>query len=112
VFDLPTMVKAGRAQIRPQDRTLSFVERIEDAPPAEILLASGLMQYLNVPLADLVGRMQAPPSYILLNKVATREGPCVVTLENFGFAEVPYQIRADGEIPAMFENLGYDIVDQ
>lgn len=111
VYDLPALVKAGRAQVRPQDRTLSFVERIEDAPAADVLLASGLMPYLNEPLADLVRRLRAPPRHILLNKVVTRDGPTVVTLENFGVAEVPYHIRNVEEVPAALESLGYDIID-
>lgn len=112
VYDLPALVKAGRAQARPQDRTLSFVERLEDAPAADVLLASGLLPYLKEPLVDLVRRMRAPPRHILLNKVVTRDGPTVVTLENFGVAEVPYQIRNVGEVPAALETLGYDIVDR
>ena len=111
VYDLPALVKAGRAQVRPQDRTLSFVERIEDAPAADVLLASGLMPYLNEPLVDLVRRLRAPPRHILLNKVVTRDGPTVVTLENFGVAEVPYHIRDAREVPDALETLGYDIID-
>lgn len=111
VHDLPAQVRAGRALIRPEDRTLSFVERLEDAPAADLLLASGLMPYLDGSLADLVRRLHAPPRYILLNKVAARRGPTVVTLENFGVAEVPYQIRNEGEVPAALESLGYDIID-
>ena len=111
VYDLPAQVKAGRAQLRPQDRTLSFVERIEDAPAADVLLASGLMPYLNEPLVDLVRRMRVPPRYILLNKVVTRDGPTVVTLENFGVAEVPYHIRNVDEVPAAMATLGYDVID-
>jgi len=111
VYDLPALVKAGRIQIRPQDRTLSFVERIEEAPAADVLLASGLMPYLDEPLVDLVRRLRAPPRYILLNKVVTRDGPTVVTLENFGVAEVPYHIRNVDEVPAALATLGYDIVD-
>lgn len=111
VYDLPALVKAGRAETRPQDRTLSFVERIEDAPVADVLLASGLMPYLNEPLADLVRRMRAPPRHILLNKVVTRDGPTVVTPENFGVAEVPYHIRNIDEVPAALDTLGYDIID-
>ncbi|MGQ0581264.1 MAG: methyltransferase, TIGR04325 family [Reyranella sp.] len=111
VYDLPAQVRAGRAEARPQDRTLSFVERMEDAPAADVLLASGLMPYLNEPLADLVRRMRVLPRYILLNKVVTRDGPTVVTLENFGVAEVPYHIRNAREIPDALESLGYDIID-
>jgi putative methyltransferase (TIGR04325 family) len=112
VFDLPAMVRAGRAKARPEDRTLSFVDRIEDAPAAEVLLASGLMQYLNTPLAELVRGMRVRPEYILLNKVATREGPTVVTLENLGLAEVPYQIRNRSTIPNALAELDYDIIDE
>ena len=111
VYDLPAQVKAGRSQLRPQDRTLSFVERLEDAPAADVLLASGLMPYLNEPLVDLVRRMRVPPRYILLNKVVTRDGSTVVTLENFGVAEVPYHIRNVDEVPAALATLGYDVID-
>ncbi len=111
VYDLPALARAGRAQRRAEDRTLSFVERLEDAPAADLLLASGLMPYLREPLAELVRRLRAPPRHILLNKVVTRDGPTVVTLENFGMAEVPYQIRDAREVPAALEALGYDIVD-
>lgn len=65
VYDLPALVKAGRAQARPQDRTLSFVERIEEAPAADVLLASGLMPYLDEPLVYLVRRLRVPRRHIL-----------------------------------------------
>jgi putative methyltransferase (TIGR04325 family) len=112
VYDLPALVRAGQAQARPGDRTLSFVDRIEDAPPADVLLASGLLPYLATPLADLIGRMRQPPRHVLLNKVVTRDGPTVVTLENFVVAEVPYHIRDVRETPMVLESLGYDIVDE
>jgi putative methyltransferase (TIGR04325 family) len=111
VYDLPALVRAGRAQIRPSDRTLSFVERIEDAPEADVLLASGLMPYLDIPFADLIGRMRRRPPCILLNKVVTRDGPTVVTLENFGMAEIPYHIRNVNEVPDALKALDYEIVD-
>lgn len=111
VYDLPALVRAGQAQKRVGDRTLSFVDRIEDAPAADVLLASGLMPYLDTGLAELVGRLRARPRCILLNKVVTRDGPTVVTLENFGMAEVPYHIRNVDEVPDALAALGYEIVD-
>ena len=69
------------------------------------------MPYLDEPLVDLVRRLRVPPRHILLNKEVTLDGPTVVTLENFGMAEVPYQIRNGGEVPAALEALGYDIID-
>ena len=112
VYDLPALVAAGRAELRSQDRTLSFVDRLEDAPAADILLASGLMPYLAEPLPGLVRRMKTLPRHIVLNKVVTRDGPTVVTLENFGVAEVPYHIRNVAEVPDALATLGYEIVDQ
>jgi putative methyltransferase (TIGR04325 family) len=111
VYDVPAQVRAGRAEVRPEDRTLSFVERLEDAPPADVLLGSGLLPYLDLPLADLVGRLRRRPRHILLNKVATRDGSAVVTLENFRLADVPYHIRNAREVPEALDALGYDIVD-
>jgi putative methyltransferase (TIGR04325 family) len=112
VYDLPALVRAGRALAGPEDRTLSFVDRLEDAPESDLLLASGLMPYLDRPLTELVRRLRTPPRYIVLNKVATREGRLLVTLENFRIADVPYQIRPVGEVPAALDALGYDIVDE
>lgn len=112
VYDLPALVAAGRAERRSEDRTLSFVDRLEDAPAADILLASGLMPYLAEPLVDVVRRLTALPRHIVLNKVVTRDGPTVVTLENFGVAEVPYHIRDVREVPDALATLGYEIVDE
>lgn len=112
VYDLPALVRAGRTLARPEDRTLSFVDRLEEAPEADLLLASGLMPYLDLPLAELVERLRVRPRYIVLNKVATRDGPLLVTLENFRIADVPYQIRPVEEVPVALDALGYDIVDE
>jgi hypothetical protein len=47
----------------------------------------------------------------VLNKVATREGPTIVTLEDFDTAEVPYQVRDHAAFVASIEALGYVIED-
>lgn len=113
VYDLPSIVRAGRA--RAQNEGLGQLEFIDDlgaAPASDILLASGLLQYLDMPLGELLGRLVQPPRHLILNKVALREGPLVVTLENFGLAEVPYQIRPRAAFFAEIDALGYDVVDQ
>jgi putative methyltransferase (TIGR04325 family) len=113
VYDLPTMVRAGR--LRAEDEGLGklrFVDTLSDAPDADVLLASGLLQYLDIPFVDLLRGLPALPRHLLLNKVQTREGPSVVTLENFIHAEVPYQMRDRAEFLAALDALGYDIVDE
>lgn len=113
VYDVPAIVRAGRARAeRDGLKGISFYDRLEDTPPADVLLCSGLLQYLDIPLAEMIGRLPQKPRHLILNKVATREGPTVVTLEGFGTAEVPYQVRDHGEFVAQVEALGYSIEDR
>lgn len=114
IYDLPEILKSARVY---QDeglvpKAISFVDQPDGAGKVDLLLASGLLQYLDIPLADLVGQMEAPPRYILLNKVAVRNAETIVTLETIGPALVPYQIREEMAFEAELSDLGYRIVDQ
>lgn len=112
VYDVPEIAKAGRARAEKDGLTgISFHDRLEATPPADILLASGLLQYLDTPFADFVARLPRKPQHIILNKVATREGPTIVTLEDFGTAEVPYQVRDHAAFVASLADMGYVIED-
>lgn len=113
VLDLPGIVAAARAR---QARgalpaALRFVTTPAEAGAADVFLASGLLQYLDVPLSDLLSQLPAPPRRIILNKVATRDGPTVVTLEQIGAARVPYQIRNRETFEAELQTLGYTVMD-
>lgn len=113
IYDVPAIVRAGRERARREGlEGLSFIDNLADAPCAEVLLASGLLQYLDIPFDQFVRRLPVLPRHLVLNKVATREGPSVVTLEFFGRAEVPYQIRNRTEFLSTLDSLGYDIVDE
>jgi putative methyltransferase (TIGR04325 family) len=113
VYDVPAVIRAGRERAsRDGLRGLEFVDSLDGAPAADILLASGLLQYLDAPLGHLLGRLQVLPRHLLLNKVATRDGPTVVTLERFPRAEVPYQIRNRAEFLSTLDTAGYDVVDE
>lgn len=113
VWDLPAIIRAARTW-QAEDRLpaeLAFVDAPAEAGPVDLLLASGLMQYLDRPLADLIAEMAAPPRWILLNKVAVRTGETLVTLERIGPAQVPYQIRSEAGWTAELAALGYEIRD-
>jgi putative methyltransferase (TIGR04325 family) len=113
IYDVPAMARAGRERALADGLSgLSFVEALGDAPAADLLLASGLLQYLDIPFAELLGRLPSLPPHLLLNKVATRDGPTIVTLENLGPAETPYQIRDRAEFELSLHALGYAIRDQ
>lgn len=113
VYDVPAIVRAGRARAEAEGlAALKFVDAMAEAGDIDVMLASGLLQYLDRPFARFMGELPRLPRHLLLNKVATRNGPTVVTLENFGVADVPYQIRDLSAFLTELDALGYDIVDQ
>ena len=113
VSDVPAVLAAARAAQAAGrlPAALRFADGPGAAGAADVLLASGLLQYLDLPLAEYVARMAAPPRHILLNKVATREGPEVVTLERIGPARVPYRIRSRAAFEAEIAAMGYTVRD-
>jgi putative methyltransferase (TIGR04325 family) len=112
VYDLPALVRAGRARAEREGVPgLRFIDRLEDAPPSHLFLASGLLQYLDVPFPQLLARLPARPRHMIINKVALREGPTVVTLERHGDARVTYQIRNQNTFMSEISELGYRVVD-
>lgn len=114
IWDLPALLRSGRAGQRSGTvpDAIRFIERLADAGPVDVLLGSGLMQYIDISLADLVNALPARPAWILLNKVATRPGPELVTIERIGPGRVPYRIRNETAFEAEIAALGYDILDQ
>ena len=113
VHDLAPMVRAGRnmASELGLGPNLSFVDAVSDAGPRDLLLCSGLLQYLDRPLSQLVAEMPSPPRHIVLNKVAVRDGPTVVTLEKAGPSYLPYQIRNRRGFESELDALGYTVLD-
>ncbi len=114
VYDLPETIRSARAAQRQGEvpQAVGFIDDLAQAPHTDLLLASGLLQYLDIPFADFVARLPNRPDHILLNKVATRDGPTVITLERIGPARVPYQIRCLATFEAEIAAAGYRIADR
>ena len=112
IYDLPEIVGAGRDKAEADGLgSLKFVDDIEQLPGTDILLASGLLQYLDIPFPIFLSKIPVLPRHLLINKVALWERETTVTLENFGVALVPYQIRNREEFLASVCGLGYRTVD-
>jgi putative methyltransferase (TIGR04325 family) len=113
VQDLPGIVAAARKRQAAGGlpAELRFAETLKGLECPDLLLASGLMQYLDRPLAALLEDLGGRPRHILLNKVALRDGPAVFTIERIGHGRVPYQIRSRAAWQAELEALGYDLRD-
>ena len=113
VYDLPAIVRAGQSLAEKEGLTsLSFVDRIGDAGEMPLLLGSGLMQYLDMPLSGLLSQMPSRPQHLILNKVALRKGGTVVTLERIGRSYVPYHMRNEADFIDDIARLGYKQVDR
>lgn len=113
VCDLPEIVKQGRAQAEADGLSgISFHAGPEEIPPASVLLASGLFQYLDEDPGPYLKRFVSQPVHAVINKVATRDAEEVVTLEQFPGAEIPYRIRNRQVFERSLTDAGYTIIDQ
>lgn len=113
VCDLPTVAAAGAARAaREGDPHLRFTTALADGDGADVLLASGVLQYVETPIWELLATLRTPPRHVLLNRLPCREGEAVVTLQNINVAVVPYQVYDERMLRAEMAALGYVLVDR
>lgn len=113
IYDVPATVRAARrAQAAGSvPYQINFFDDPASTPPCDLLLASGLLQYIDIPLPELLARLPQLPRHLVLNKVATTRGPDVVTLELIGRGRVPYQMRNRAEFERSIVEMGYRMCD-
>lgn len=113
VYDLPAIVAQGRRRAAEEGLAgITFTDDLAAVGKTDIFLASGLLQYLDRPFPQLLRDLGRLPPHLIVNKLAVRDGETVVTLENFGSAFVPYQIRARDAFFAELAALGYRVTDE
>jgi putative methyltransferase (TIGR04325 family) len=112
VCDVPAVAQVGAERAEAQGETsLRFTTRFSDADAADVLLVSGALQYIETPLATMVGALEKRPPYVLLNKLPTAKREHI-TLQNIGVAYCPYRIAARSDLPALLSDAGYEQVDE
>jgi len=112
IYDVPAVVRAGRERALADGLSaLTFVDELEQVGDIDVMLASGLLQYIDRPFPDFMRQLPQLPKHLILNKVATRNGSTVVSLENFGVADVPYQMRCHHGFLVELDGLGYEVID-
>lgn len=114
VYDLPGIIQAARARQKNHQlpAAIGFESARENLPNSDLLLASGLLQYLDQTFSDFVHSLPHRPTSIIVNKVALWDGPRCVTIERIGAGRVPYQIRNRAAFEAEIAVMGYGIEDQ
>jgi putative methyltransferase (TIGR04325 family) len=118
VVDKPEMVDLGRKRHAALDSpALVFEERIDPAEPCDVLLVSGCIQYLEDPLGEadpangLVEAFHTAPKHVLINKIPTRDGNDIWTLQNLGPTAVPYRVFSRETLFRYFQSRGYRLKD-
>jgi putative methyltransferase (TIGR04325 family) len=113
IMDVPAVVRAGRELAAAKDAThLRFTERREDMVGADILYASGSLQYVDESLPQILTRHGARPRHIIIAQTAMHDGPAFYTLQSIGTAFCPYRIEDRRALIAGLDALGYERVDE
>lgn len=112
VCDVPSVVERGRRLATERGAgALSFTTRFEDADGADVLHASGSLQYLEEPLGAMLDRLASPPRHLLLNKLPLHDGPAFVTLQHTVNAYNPYRVFNRQEFIGALTVRGYQLID-
>lgn len=111
VCDVPTMRDAGR-RLNAGNPHLHFTSRREEIDGSDILLASGVLQYMEGDLEEILASCNEPPRHLLLNKVPTHSGSDIYTLENLLSSSVPYRIFQKDRLLEALAALRYEKLDE
>lgn len=113
VSDLPTTVASGRAWAQKNDPAarLAFTDDKQAADGQDVLLVLGAMQYFDYDFAAWLAALSAPPPHVIVNLTPMHASRDFYTLQNMGFACVPYHIHARPAFILAMERIGYRVVD-
>jgi len=114
IWDVPSICEAGRALARERGATaLTFVPDPALAPPAEIVLAAGALQYVDTPqLETLLSGRRGEVRHLLINLLPAYDGPEFVTLQNIGSAFCPYRVFNRRALVEAMAGLGFELVEE
>ena len=112
VCEVPAVAAAGLelAKARNAD-ALSFTTTFQQADNTDILLASGSLHFIEVPLPSLLSTLEHLPRHLLINRTPFCDASAFVTLHNTGPTLCAYRIRNLATFIAGVEALGYKLVD-
>jgi putative methyltransferase (TIGR04325 family) len=105
VAEVPAIAALGTAI------ALRFTTELDELSEADILLAAGVLHFIEEPF-DRLRAARRLPRHLLLNKVPASSMPAAVTLHNMGTAFCPYHLFNRDELVAVIEGLGYQLVDE
>ncbi|MEO6991454.1 MAG: methyltransferase, TIGR04325 family [Candidatus Baltobacteraceae bacterium] len=112
VADVPAVVELGKkTALREGADAIRFTTGLEDLVRADVLIAAGVLQFIEDPFATLRAASRIP-RHILFNKVPVGDMPKAVTLHNMGTAFCPYHLFNRRELVSALDALDYRLVDE
>ncbi|MDB5068411.1 MAG: hypothetical protein JWM18_4845 [Chloroflexi bacterium] len=113
VCEMPAVVEAGRRLVAERDaHGLSFTTSTAEADGADVLLASGVLQYVEgPPLAELLAGLSEPPRHLLINKLPLTDGEPFVTLQHAGIHFPAVRVSNREAFVDSLRAVGYELVD-
>ncbi|HEY8998060.1 MAG TPA: methyltransferase, TIGR04325 family [Edaphobacter sp.] len=106
VVDVPAMIREGRRRLKPENTSLKFYERLEETEPCDALLLSGVVQYSDRSIEEIVASLPKKPYIIFLNKVPVSDGVGYFTIEKY-IKPLPYRVYGRNELEGTRERMGY-----
>jgi len=112
VCELPNIVRDGQRIARERlAHNLTFITQFSDAIESEILIAAGVLQYIEESLAEQLSSLHQLPRHLLLNKLPLYEGEPFVTLQNSGPVYAPQHVFNRTQFVTSLTDLGYELID-
>jgi len=90
---------------------LSFTTDRNCLAEADILFASGVLQYLELPLTAILAGLPSLPRWLVLNKVPLSDGPEIWTVQQASGVLVPYHVMNRVAFVDGLKTLGYQVID-
>lgn len=108
VGDVPAVVARGRAIAAERgEQSLSFADDATRFEGADILFASGSLQYLPQTLPELLAQNSERPRRIIANITPLHESRAFFTVNSIGTAYCAYRVQCFAELVSGLEALGY-----
>lgn len=111
VQDVPAMVENGRrlAQRQQTSRQLTFTADFSDGDGVDLLLASGVLQYLAQTLGELLEGYEQLPRRIVVNTTPIHPQHEFFTVNSIGTAFCPYRVQTHANLVRGLAGLGYRV---
>lgn len=114
VVDVPAVAERGRAlsQELGGGAQLAFSSDLAEADGADVLYASGSLQYLPQTFAQLLAGWPRKPRRMVINATPLHRERSFYTINSIGTAFCPYRIASEGEFIAAATASGYRLRDR